>query len=154
MTAPLITIFVRHGSTEGKPCKYAGDEFSKRRDCRKHLRWSANGEQHRLKAGTRSWAEAEQVKRDLEDQLAGRKFEPTTDARDLQGSIEVFIKDKKVQAVTPGVIATYTLQLRRLREFCEASRVFTVQGISRELITGFCAMWELGEAAELSPVLL
>jgi hypothetical protein len=51
MTAPLITIFVRHGSTDGKPCRCAGDEFSKRCDCRRHLRWSATGEQHRRKPG-------------------------------------------------------------------------------------------------------
>ena len=93
-------------------------------------------------AGTRSWAEAEQVKRDLEDQLARWKSEPRTDARDLQGSIEVFIEDKKFQGVAAGVVAKYSLQPRRLREFCEASGVFTVQGVSRELITGFCATWE------------
>jgi len=142
MTAPLITIFVRHGSTDGKPCRCAGDEFSKRCDCRKHLRWSATGEQHRRKAGTRSWAEAEQVERDLEDQLARWKSEPRTDARDLQGSIEVFIEDKRFQGVAAGVVAKYSLQPRRLREFCEASGVFTVQGVSRELIAGFCATWE------------
>ena len=43
MSTPLITIFVRHSTIDGKPCKYAGDEFSKRCDCRKHLRWTANG---------------------------------------------------------------------------------------------------------------
>ena len=46
---PVITIFVRH--TPG--CKYAGDEFCKRCNCRKHLRWSLGGEQHRKQAGTR-----------------------------------------------------------------------------------------------------
>ena len=75
MTTPItITIFVRHTpAAPGKPgCKYAGDEFAKRCNCRKHLRWTANGEQHRRTAGTRSWTEAERIKRDLEDQLSGR----------------------------------------------------------------------------------
>ena len=35
----------------------------------------------------------------------------------------------------------YTRELARLREYCEANRVFTVQGITRELLTGFCATW-------------
>ena len=37
--APTITIFVRH-STD---CKYKGDEFYRRCNCRKHFRWFANG---------------------------------------------------------------------------------------------------------------
>ena len=69
---PLITIFVRHSAD----CKYAGDEFCKRCSCRKHLRWTQGGKQYRRKAGTRSWQEAEEQKRRLEDQLAGRT--PTT----------------------------------------------------------------------------
>jgi len=56
MNAPLITIFVRHSAD----CKYAGDEFCKRCNCRKHLRWTQDGKQYRRKAGTRSWQEAEE----------------------------------------------------------------------------------------------
>jgi integrase/recombinase XerD len=144
MTAPVITIFVRHSSNDGKPCKYAGDELSKRCSCKKHLRWTHNGKQFRRKAGTRSWAEAEIAKRELEDQLTGRVDESRKqpNAQDIGSCVSVFIQDKEVQGVTPGVVAKYTLQLGRLREYCEASGVFTVQGINRELITGFCATWE------------
>jgi len=67
MTTPLITIFVRHAAD----CKYAGDEFCKRCNCRKHLRWTQEGKQYRRKAGTRSWQEAEEQKRQLEDELNG-----------------------------------------------------------------------------------
>lgn len=73
MGAPVITIFVRH--TED--CKNEGDEFSRRCNCRKHFRWSQNGTQHRRKAGTRSWEEAEELKRLLQDQLAGRETRAT-----------------------------------------------------------------------------
>jgi integrase/recombinase XerD len=79
MTAPITTIFVRHA--EG--CKYAGDEFSKRCDRKKHLRWTANGKQHRRKTGAGSWAEAEDVKRSLDNQLAGRAPEAKVDTRDV-----------------------------------------------------------------------
>ncbi len=63
---PVITIFVRHA----KDCKYQGDETCKRCDCRKHLRWTANGVQYRRSAKTRTWAEAERQKRHLIEQLS------------------------------------------------------------------------------------
>lgn len=137
-TAPVITIFVRHSSD----CKYKGNEFARRCQCRKHFRWSSNGTQYRRTAGTRSWAEAEQVKRDLENQLAGRPAENPNEVRSVDDSVQLFIQDKKVQGVTPGVIKKYTLELGRLREYCERHGVYTVQGITRELLTGFCGTWE------------
>jgi hypothetical protein len=101
-TAPLITIFVRHSGD----CKYKGDEFARRCQCKKHFRWTQNGTQYRRTAGTRSWADAEQTKRDLEDQLAGRRLEPKPDdAHFLQKSIDVFFQDKKVQEKLAYTIA-------------------------------------------------
>jgi site-specific recombinase XerD len=136
---PVITIFVRHSSD----CKYAGDEFCKRCDCRKHFRWSSGGTQYRRKAGTRSWAEAEEKKRELEDQLAGRTSapKPEQDTRDIRGCVDSFLQDKRNQGITEKVIGKYTRELARLRTFCEEKNVFTVQGITRELLTAFCATW-------------
>jgi site-specific recombinase XerD len=136
-TAPLVTIFVRHS----EDCKYKGDEFARRCHCRKHLRWSQNGKQYRRKANTRSWEEAEQVKRELEDHLAGRTPEHR-DTKGLQDGIDVFLQDKRVQGLSASVIGKYTRELSRLREYCERQGVYTVQGITRELLTGFCATWE------------
>jgi hypothetical protein len=80
--APVIAIFVRHSGS----CKYAGDEFPKRCNCRKHFRWTQHRKQHRKPAGTRSWVDAEGLKRRLEDQLAGRvPSEPTSEGRTLAG---------------------------------------------------------------------
>lgn len=135
--APIITIFVRHASD----CRYAGDEFSKRCSCRKHFRWTQNGKQYRRKAGTRSWAEAEDLKRRLEDELAGRKPAKTDAAQYLTDAIDVFLKDKNVQGVTPKVLWRYTRELARLRSFCEGQNVFSVQGLNRELLTGYMATW-------------
>jgi integrase/recombinase XerD len=136
---PVITIFVRH-STD---CKYIGDEFCKRCNCRKHFRWSLGGVQYRRKAGTRSWAEAEEKKRKLEDQLAGRvpEVKPEQEQRDTQACIDIFLQDKKNQGITEKVIGKYTRELARLRTFCEQKNVYTVQGITRELLTAFCATW-------------
>jgi site-specific recombinase XerD len=135
--APIVTIYVRHSAG----CKYEGDETARRCDCRKHLRWTQNGKRHRRKAETRSWAEAEKIKRQLEDQLAGRKPE-ATGSREIQSAIDVFVQDKKVQGVTGDVVKKYERLLGRLREHCRDRGVFAVQGISREVITGFCSTWE------------
>jgi integrase/recombinase XerD len=134
-TAPIITIFVRHA----EDCTQTDEQY-KRCDCRKHLRWTQNGKQYRRKAGTRDWGEAEKVKRQLQDQLAGRTPEtgPEDSVRQLQEAIDVFLQDKRVQGVTPSVLGKYTRELDRLRKFCEQAGVYTVQGISRELLTGFC----------------
>ena len=138
-TAPVITIFVRHSAA----CKYAGDEFSKRCTCKKHLRWTQNFKQHRRKTGTRSWAAAEEKKREVEDQLSGRtpEVKPEQEQRDTQACIDIFLQDKRNQGITDKVIGKYTRELARLREFCERNSVYTVQGITRELLTGFCATW-------------
>src|SRR5271155_3341039 len=99
MSSPLITIFVRHSAG----CKYAGDEFAKRCDCRKHLRWSQGGKQFRKKANSRSWAGAEEAKRRLEDQLAGRKPTAPAEGLLLSQAIETFDANKEAQGVKPRV---------------------------------------------------
>jgi len=35
-TTPVVAVYVRHSPD----CKYKGDEYDKRCNCRKHLRWS------------------------------------------------------------------------------------------------------------------
>ncbi|MGA2387496.1 MAG: tyrosine-type recombinase/integrase [Candidatus Sulfotelmatobacter sp.] len=138
-TTPLIHIFVRHSAD----CKYRGDEFEKRCRCRKHFRWTQGGKQHRRKANTRSWAEAEDQKRKLEDQLAGRiPSEATNEARMIADAVEVFKTDKQNQGVTDDVLNKYTRELDRLRIFAEARNVFTVVGLSRELLIDYRAEWD------------
>lgn len=139
MIAPVITIFVRHS----EDCKYRGDEFSRRCKCRKHLRWTLEGKQHRRQAGTRSWEEAEEKKRELIDQLTGKAPAPeATYGRDLQECISLFIQDKQVQGISADVIAKYVRELARLRTFCEASGVFIIGGVTRELLTSYAGTWE------------
>ena len=118
MSTPTITIFVRHS----KGCRYAGDEFARRCDCRKWLRWTPKGEKReRISADTRSWAEAEQKKRDIEDQLSGRAVTQidTGGGKNLRAAIDLFLADKRVQGITEDPIAKYTRELGRLEEFCE-----------------------------------
>lgn len=138
MSTPVITVFVRH--TPG--CKWEGEEFAKSCKCRKHFRWSQDGKQFRRKAGTRSWAEAEEQKRRLEDELAGRVPAKQDGARTLMDSIEVFKADKKNQDVTSDVLNKYARELDRLRVFAEGESVFTVAGVTRELLIGYRAEWD------------
>jgi site-specific recombinase XerD len=144
MSTPVITIFVRHSAKEDKPCKYADDEFSRRCDCRKHFRWTQNGTQYRRKAGTRSWEEAEEIKRQLQDELAGRTPEtrPEDNVHPVSEAVALFITDKKVQGVSTGVVSRYKSELGRFQAYCEKENVFTVTRITRELLTEYAATWE------------
>ena len=128
MTAPVITIFVRHSAD----CKYAGDEFCKRCNCRKHFRWTQNGKQVRMKAGTRSWTEAEEIKRRKEDELAGRK--PTTPESDgrmlIADAVDKFMQAKRNDGLEPPTLAKLQKTCDRIRSFAENAGVITLDGIS------------------------
>jgi site-specific recombinase XerD len=138
MGTPVVTIFVRHA----EECKYARDETSKRCSCPKHLRWTQNGKQFRRAAHARSWAEAEDAKRALADQLTGRPSVTPDAPKSVDEAVRLFLEDKKVQGLTPGVIGKYTLELGRLRDYCERQNVSTVHRVTRELLTSFCGTWE------------
>ena len=116
MGSPVITIFVRHSAKDDKPCKYSDDEFSRRCDCRKHFRWTQNGTQYRRKAGTRSWEEAEEIKRQVQDELAGRTPEvrPEDKVHPVSEAVDFFTTDKKVQGVWGGVVSRRRLSARAL----------------------------------------
>ncbi len=138
MGTPVITIFVRHSAD----CKYKGDEFCKRCNCRKHLRWTQHGEQIRRKAGTRSWAEAEKQKRRIEDQLAGRVPEESHEGLLLSEAIKTFEANKEAQGVKPRVRAMYTRELNRLRNFSESRGLITVQqAITIDNLIALRATW-------------
>ncbi len=136
MAAPVITIIVRH--SEG--CKYEGDEFCKRCDCRKHFRWTQDGKQHRQKAGTRSWIEAEEIKRRLEDHLAGRT-PSKAEGRTLSSARESFLQAKKVKGISPVAYKRYERVLLRLEGFCIKRGVFMVTGVDVELLNAYKATW-------------
>src|SRR4051812_43742447 len=115
MQAPLITIFVRHSAA----CKYAGDEFCKRCNCRKHLRWSHGGKQYRRKSGSRSWTGAEEAKRQLEDALTGRKPAAETQSSMLiSEAVGIFMKAKRNDGLEPPTI-------QKLQKVCDRIQGFS-----------------------------
>jgi hypothetical protein len=73
--------------------------------------------QHRRKAGTRSWAESEDLKRKPGDQLPGRQLEPAADSAELLLSAAIRRANKEAQDIKPRVRAVYARELKRLRTF-------------------------------------
>ncbi|MGA2237176.1 MAG: tyrosine-type recombinase/integrase [Terriglobales bacterium] len=137
MSTPLITIFVRHS----RGCKYAGDEFCKRCNCRKHLRWTQGGKQYRKTAGSRSWEGAEEAKGRLVAQLSGLPVPESTEGFAIQEAISLFKADKENQGVSPAVNGKYARELDRFLKFCEHRSVFTVQMITRGLLIAYATSW-------------
>src|SRR5947208_11953398 len=89
-----VTIFVRHSAA----CKYKGEEFCRRCNCRKHLRWTAGGVQYRRSAKARTWVEAERQKQYLIEQMsAGNAPATPTVALTIHSLVEAFVTSKQSQ---------------------------------------------------------
>ena len=126
MDVPLITIFVRHSAN----CKYAGDEFSKRCTCRKHLRWSQDGKQYRRKAGSRSWTGAEEAKRRLEEKLSGKQpAKPAPTRLLIADAVDLFMKSKRNAGLEAPTLQKLQKTCDRIREFSEASGLLMLEEI-------------------------
>lgn len=135
---PTVTIFVRHGAK----CPRRQNAFCKTCRCSKHLRWTQDGHEQRASAKTRSWEIAEQKKRDLEDRLSGRLLESPADTnKQLRSAIDLFLTDKRTEGIALKTITRYACELDRLLLFCESIRIYTVQGVSREVLTRYSATW-------------
>jgi integrase/recombinase XerD len=129
MDAPIITIFVRHS----KRCPHRESEQYRRCKCRKHLRWSDADGQHRESAGTRSWSEAEKVKRRKEDAyLTGQS---------IQACVKTFIEMKTGEGVSAGVICKYRRELGRLVEGLKTKDVMFPKAITLEMLIEYRATW-------------
>lgn len=78
----------------------------------------------------------------MEDQLTGRVTEHADSGKDIRSAVDLFITAKEVEGLTTDLIGKYKLWLGRLASYCEARDVFTVSGITGEIIIGFCSGWE------------
>ena len=103
---------------------------------RKHLRWSVDGRQYRRSAKTRSWQQAEEEKRKIEDQfkVGGQPQEVAPDARvTIARAIELFLLDN--QGLNREVRKKYERELSRFRVFMESrSRFFPAEVDKEQLI--------------------
>ena len=137
IAVPEIVIYVRH--SEG--CPHASDERSRKCNCRKFVRWSAGGKQHKKAAKTRSWPQAEKFKRTLEDQFSGVIAPLSADVKLLSEAIDLFLTDKRSEGVGKSALGKHVLLLSRLQTYCEDRMIHTVNGLTGEVLTGFCAAW-------------
>lgn len=139
MEPPIITIFVRHSLG----CPGTGNESYKRCSCPKHLRWSHNGKQHRRKTGSRTWAGAERVKREVElsYESIGKPVEPSAPAT-VKQAIETFLRDKQGQNLNTAVLGKYRRELARLADFLESRGKFYLLEAALPDLTDFRASWE------------
>jgi site-specific recombinase XerD len=137
---PDVTIFVRHKAG----CPHAGDEFHKGCRCKKHLRWSSGGKQHRISAKTRSWSEAEEARRRIESafQAGGKSSTAATQrAKTILLAIDSFIASKKSQAINAHVIKKYQRELGRLDAFMADRGKYFAADITLDELIEFRAAW-------------
>ena len=62
--------------------------------------------------------------------------------KDIRAAVTVLLDDKSVQSITDDVIAKYERELGRLASFCEGRGIYTVQSLTRELLTAFARIWK------------
>ena len=103
---------------------------------RKHFRWFQNGKQHFQTAGTRSWTKPEELKRDLEDKLAGRKpaIDAPSDRLTIAEACERFMQAKK----NAGLEAPSLQKLvDRIAMFCASSKLEYLDQVDLTHVTGW-----------------
>ncbi|HXZ31033.1 MAG TPA: tyrosine-type recombinase/integrase [Terriglobales bacterium] len=142
MVIPSITIFARH--SEG--CRYRDDETWRRCNCRKHLRWTYNGKQFRQSAKTRSWQQAEDRKRELEDKFkAGQPGAVPavshTNQPTISQAVQIFITAKEGEGCSQPTVRKLRYQLGTLENFLAArSKLFPSEITATDLIE-YRASW-------------
>ena len=57
------------------------------------------------------------MKRDIEDQLAGRVVEQANTAKQICNAVDLFITDKRVEGISEDVLRKYTRELEPVRDF-------------------------------------
>jgi hypothetical protein len=75
----------------------------------------------------RSWAAAEEKKRELKNQLTGHVPEMVSDGLLLAQAIEILDANKAAQGIKPRVRAMYIRELKRLHDFSESKGLLTVK---------------------------
>jgi len=143
MNAPsnvsVVTIFVRHSAA----CKYKGEEFCRRCNCRKHLRWTAGGVQYRRSAKARTWVEAERQKQYLIEQMsAGSAPATPTVAPTIHSLVEAFVTSKQSQRIGDTTVKRHKRELTRLADFLAENGVFVPNAITAAALYKFRETWK------------
>ena len=136
---PVVTIFVRHSAD----CPHAGDEFFKRCNCWKHLRWTQGGRQYRKATKQKTRAGAERVKREVEHSY--EKLGKPAEARQpmgVQQAVDTFLSSKHGQSLTGGVLKKYKRELQKFVRFCDVRGRFALAEVTPNDMVDFRSGWE------------
>jgi hypothetical protein len=114
--------------------------------------WSYSGKQFRVSAKTRSWAEAEARRHEIEaafraiksgGDATGSVTTQTVTRPTLQKAIDLFLSDKRSQGLSEQFVDRYTLELGRMREYMTRRGAFFPSEITLESLTEFRATWNV-----------
>ena len=135
---PSIVIYTRHSSD----CQYRDDETYRKCRCRKWLRWTYEGERKRVPAKSRSWAEAERKRREIEAQIEAAETHKPIEANQpvtVEQAISSFTAEK-AQA-SRNTLTKYRLTLNRLLAFCTRKNLIFVREITLPHLSEYRATW-------------
>jgi site-specific recombinase XerD len=138
---PVVTIFVRHSAD----CSHKDDEFYKRCDCWKHIRWSYQGNQHRKATKSKTWAGAERVKKEIElsyeNAALGKPAQPD-EAVSVERAVQLFLQDKEGQNMELVTLRKYRRELARFQSFCDRQGRYFLQEVTLPDLTEYRSSWE------------
>jgi integrase/recombinase XerD len=99
---------------------------------------------YRRSAKTRSWAQAEETKRELEDSFkAGGRPEVIEETRKtIENAIELFLMERKTAGLNASVVKKYERELERFRQFFEARSKFFPADINLETLVQYRGTWD------------
>jgi integrase len=153
----VVTIYVRHQGS----CKYvnrSGRAFARDCDCVKWLRYSGEAcvchgrkhgphRQHKLTAGTRSWAVAEDKRAELQRRLdtgetgIAMAVEPTAKRPTIAQEIETFIRAKQDEGRGHATIRKLRQQLGLFEQFMANRSKYFPSEITKTDVIEFRAGW-------------
>lgn len=132
------TIITRHS----KDCAHKDDPFYKRCQCWKHLRWFEKGIPNTVTTKSRTWAGAEEFKREEEQKLRTPVAHQPTNVT-VRDAVRTYMAAKKGENLSAGFIARTELDLERMTTFLEKHipPVFQLNQVSLTDLSGFRASW-------------
>lgn len=135
----VVTVYVRHQGG----CKFEGKNFARGCTCPKWLRWSADGKQHRVATGTRSWEKAEEMRADREEVLRSGGTVATAQERvTLPAALKLFLVEKNTEGITTGVYKKYEREIQRFVDFCADLGKHFPSDVDKLILLEYKALWE------------
>ena len=144
MAIPSISIFVRHSAD----CEYRGDEIYRKCRCKKHLRWTHNGEQYRRSARTRTWSGAEEARRGLEAEFASGVAVPVlkpqsvpNDQPSIAEAAKSLIQRRESANKKPSTVRKLRYQLNLFEQFMARRSKFYPSQIAPDDVIAYRTTW-------------